>query len=164
VDPAYAPRNSRCGVCKRVADPSEVTAIQFDLEAPRGAAIDYLRSVGIGSGESALRSMLGTHKRHVQAFMERGAVMAPGEVMDGLSKIPDLRPTTWIELQQAGMDLGASAHDILKTRIALMSDEDLIAVARLGQTAAASRAVLQMKGALKNAEDIARLAAGFVDE
>lgn len=166
LDPLLAPRRSTCKVCILVADPGAVTELLYDAaldHTPPRPALEYLRSVGIAVTERNLRAMVAGHRRHVDKFLDRGGNVAPAQFVDGISRI-DPKRTSWVELNQQGMNAGASALDILKDRLQHMEDKDLISVARMGQAAASTRASLEMKGAMKRAEEIARLAAGLGTE
>ena len=131
---------------------------------PFTGAVEYLRSVGISGTTRQLQAMVEAHRRHVEKFIARGAQVAPAQIAEGVSRIPPpMGDTRWVDVNQRGMDLGMSAMGILEQRINAggMEDKDLIAAAKLGQTAATTRATLEMKGSIKRAEAIARLAAGM---
>jgi len=167
VNPVLAPRSSKCRACALVATIEDLTLRLYDPDLnvlPVTGAIEYLRSVGIAGTTRQLQAIALSHRRHVDKFLERGAAVAPALIEEGLSHIPPpMGDVKWVDVNQRGMDVGASALVLLEQRIRAggMEDKDVISAAKLGQTAAHKRAELEMKGAMKRAESIARLAAGI---
>lgn len=167
MNPVEAPRHPKCRVCTLVAVPQDVTIRLYDPELahiPLEGAVEYLRAVGLSGTNRQLQAMAITHRRHVDKWMERGAAVAPALIEQGVQRIAaPIGDTRWVDLNQSGMDLGAQANAKLRERIATggMEDKDLVSIARMGQGAAKTRAELEMKGALKRAQEIAKLASGF---
>lgn len=131
---------------------------------PIKGAVEYLRAVGLEGTRRQLEAIAMTHRRHVDKFLARGAAVAPAQIAEGVTRIPPpVGNTRWLDANQSGIDVGMSALGQIATRLqsGAMEDRDVIAVAKLGQTAASKRADLELKGALKRAESIARLASGF---
>jgi hypothetical protein len=167
VNPAEAPRAPKCRVCTYVATPADVTIRLFDpelLPLPLDGAVEYLRAVGFAGTNRQVQAIALSHRRHIEKWMEHAVGIAPAHIESGVSKIPrPMGDTRWIDLNQRGMDVGSEALALLSQRIATggMEDKDVIAAAKLGQAAASTRANLELKGALKRAEALAKLAAGF---
>lgn len=167
MNPVLAPRRPTCRCCSLVASPEDVTMRLFDPELnhlPIKGAVDYLRTVGLEGTRRQLEAIAMTHRRHVDKFLARGGSVAPAQITEGLTRIPPPSgPASWVDVNQNGMSVGLTALGQIADRLqsGAMEDRDVIAVAKLGQTAAAKRADLELKGALKRAESIARLASGF---
>jgi hypothetical protein len=167
VNPVLAPRKPKCRACLHVASIEDLTMRLYDEELnplPLEGAVEYLKTVNLDGTKRQLEAIALTHRRHVDKFLERGGAVAPAQIEDGVTRIPAAAgPSRWVDVNQGGMDVGMTAIGIIETRLqsGAMEDKDVIAVAKLGQTAAAKRADLEMKGALKRAESIARLASGF---
>lgn len=167
VNPVLAPRKPKCRACNHVASIEDVTIRLYDPDLnplPLAGAVEYLRTVGMDGTNRQLRAIALVHRRHVDKFIERGGAVAPAELKDGVSRIPPpVGNTRWVDVNQQGMDVGSTALQQIGERMKTggMEDKDLIAVAKIGQGAATVRATLEMKGALKRAEAIARLASGL---
>lgn len=167
VNPVLAPRRPKCRACLHVATIEDLTLRLYDPDLnplPLAGGVEYLRSVGMDGTKRQLEAIALAHRRHVDKFIERGGAIAPAQIADGVTRLPPpAGDTRWLDLNQVGMNVGLSALSEIATRLqsGAMEDKDVIAVAKLGQTAAAKRADLELKGALKRAESIARLASGF---
>lgn len=139
----------------------------FDPEMtplPLAGAVEYLQTVGLTGTARQLQAIALRHRRHIEKWAERGASIAPAQIAEGVSRIPAVAGNTrWVDGNQQGMDLGTAAGNIIAERLRAgsMEDKDVISVLKVGQNAVAVRASLEMKGALKRAEAIARLASGF---
>lgn len=165
MNPVLAPRQPKCPVCTLVASPEDVTIRLFgpDLtHLPTEGAVAYLRDVGLEGTIRQLQAKVLVHRRHVDRFLEAGGAVAPAKLVEGVSRIrPPVGDTRWVDVNQQGMDIGATAMQILAARLDALEPRELIAVANLGQAAAAKRADLEVKGHLRKAEQLARLAAGI---
>jgi hypothetical protein len=167
VNPTLAPRQPKCRACALVATIEDLTIRLYDPELnplPVAGAVEYLRAVGLSGTNRQLQAIALSHRRHVDKWMERGGAIAPAQIAEGVSRIPQpIGNTGWVDLTQRGMDAGSEALRIIaeRMRTGAMEDKDVIAVAKLGQVAASKRADLELKGALKRAESIARLASGI---
>lgn len=169
ANPALAPRSRRCRACELVATIEDLAYRLFDPDMnplPLAAAVEYLQTVGLTGTGRQLQAIALRHRRHIEQWVERGAAIAPAQIIDGngVTRLPAAAGNTrWVDVNQQGMDVGSTALGQIAERLTAgaMEDKDVIAVAKLGQTAAAKRADLELKGALKRAESIARLASGF---
>lgn len=167
MNPVLAPRHPKCSICKAVASIEDVTLRMYDADLnhlPITGAREYVQAIGVDGTVKALDQRLRAHRKHVDRFLERGAAVAPAQFEDGVSRIPPATgPVGWLDVNQQGMDIGNAANAVLLSRLLAggMEDKDVIAAAKLGQGAAMKRAELELKGALKRAQSIARLAAGF---
>lgn len=167
ANPALAPRDRRCRACELVATIEDLAYRLFDPEMnplPLAGAIEYLQAVGLTGTARQLQAIALRHRRHIEKWIERGSAIAPAQIEDGLSRIPaPAGNTSWVDVNQQGMNAGLTALQQIAGRMqtGTMEDKDLIAVAKIGQGAATVRATLEMKGALKRAEAIARLASGL---
>lgn len=168
VNPTQAPRKRSCRVCELVAMPEDVTIRLYDPDLvwlPLEGAVEYLQGVGLSGTSRQLNAVALTHRRHVDKFIAAEGAVAPADTAEGMSRIP--RPigrTTWVDVNQRGMDIGRTALDALEERLKIpdaIATKDLVAVANLGQSAAAKRADLEMKGQLRRAEALAQIASGF---
>lgn len=168
VNPVLAPRWSKCYLCRNVASIEDVTMRLFDEQLnrlPTRGALDYLKTLVMDGTDKTLRQRVLRHRDHVQKWLDAGAVVVPGQVVEGVSRIPEpTGPVRWIDANQRGMDVGQRALEVLEERLRnpfMMEDKDVIAAAKLGQSAARTRADLEIKGALRRADQIGRLASGF---
>lgn len=167
-NPLLAPLNPKCRICTRelVAEPNDVTMRLFDAEAkprpPKDAAA-YLAAVGVTATARQRTAIALVHRRHIAKWLEtNGTAVAPAQVESGVQRIPSLEgDVSWLDVQRQGMKLGEEANRLIAARLVGMEDRELISVAKLGQTAATTRATLEIKGAIKRQESIARLASGF---
>ena len=170
INPTHAPRlTTGCRVCKEVASPGDVTIRLFDAQLnhlPLKGAVDYLRSVGMTGFERNIRAAAVQHRRHVDAFIAREGAIAPAQIAEGLSRVaPPMGPVGWVDVNQDVMSVGSAATALIAER--LRSDpfeipiKDLVSVMNAGSSAATMRASAEMKGQLRRAEALARLASGF---
>lgn len=165
MNPAMAPREAKCPVCTLVASPEDVTIRMYEQDTlehlPTDAAVMYLRRVGIEGTARQLKAKVLRHRHHVDQFLNRGGAVAPAQIVEGISRIEPLPPAAWVDTNQAGINLGMAAIGRLAEKLPNLDARDLIAVAKIGQTAAVARATLESKGEIKRAERIAALASGF---
>jgi hypothetical protein len=167
ANPALAPRARRCRACELVATIEDLAYRLFDPELnplPLKGAVEYLATVGLTGTSRQLQAIALRHRRHIEQWIERGAAIAPAQSMDGVTRIPPpIGDARWVDVNQGGMTVGMTALGQIAARLSsgTMDDKDVIAVAKLGQNAAATRAALELKGSIKRAESIARLASGL---
>jgi hypothetical protein len=164
--PTLAPRNPKCRICTGlVADPNDVTMRLYDRDLtpqPPKAAVDYLRACGAAGSDRQIRGYVLVHRRHVDEFIARDGAVAPGDNRTDVSRIPTLAgDANWLDVNRQGMRLGEEANRLIMARLPDLDDKHLVAVAKLGQNAATTRATLEIKGAIKRAESIARIASGL---
>jgi hypothetical protein len=135
-----------CAICRDVAAIEDVNARCVDEygERRRGfykAVQEYLKGVG---SEGYGRSVVTKHADHVSRDMKHPpAEMHPAKAV-GVT--PAGVPATWFDLQEQGMEVGMDALREAEGRIAMMEDKDLIALAKLGITAASKRADIESRG------------------
>lgn len=165
ANPLAAPRVSNCKVCTQVASPADVTIRLYDRDLthlPHAGAIEYLRSVGMSGSHTALLGATRRHRNHIDEFIARDGATAPAEVIRIPAPVGDVG---WVDVNQGVMTAGAEATAILQERIrtrgADMDTKDLTAIMNSGSTAASMRASAEMKGQLRKAEALAKLASGF---
>lgn len=170
VNPAAAPRVSACRVCQLVAVPGDVTLRLFDEElnlVPLDAAVEYLRAVGFAGTNRQIQAFALTHRRHVEKFIEHAGAVAPAQIVeDGLSRLPVAsEKARWVDVNQRVMDTGMQASEIIAQRLRDAPQgieiRDLVAIQASGSAAASKRAELEMKGQLRKAEALARIASGL---
>lgn len=167
MNPTLAPRHPKCTICKSVAMIEDVTIRLYDENLdhlPVTGAREYVQSVGLAGNRRQLDQRLRAHRKHVDRFIARGGIITPAQIEGGVTRLQSpTGPVRWLDVNQQGMDIGDAANAVLLRRLldGQMEDRDVISAAKLGQSAAAKRAELEMKGSLKRAEQIARLASGF---
>lgn len=150
---ALAPRKRQCSICKAVAHLEDVAIRLWDEHGnalPPKAALEYLRGIGMGGTDQAIRDRIKTHRTHVEKWMSEGAVTvySPARAESKVIRVDDTPrgPSRWLDVQQQGMDIGSEALRLLADRLGTMEDKELIAVAKMGQSAASKRADLEAKG------------------
>lgn len=167
MNPAAAPRSEHCKVCALVAEPADVTIRLYDADLkylPVEGAVSYLRSVGFGGTARNIKAAALRHRHHVDAFIERDGATAPAQ--PDVTRIPPpVGNVGWVDVNQGVMNLGAQAamllEERLRTNATAIDTKDMIAIVGAGSAAASMRANAEMKGQLRRAEAIAKLAAGF---
>jgi len=168
VNPLAAPRLANCKVCREVASPADVTIRLYDRDLthlPTVGAVEYLRSVGISGTTDVIGKYARRHRRHIDEFIARDGATAPS--MENVTRVPaPVGNVAWVDVNQGVMSAGAEATAILTERIRTqgqeMATKDLMSVMNAGSSAATMRASAEMKGQIRRAEAIARLASGFV--
>lgn len=147
-----APRKPGCFICKNVAAVEHVTVLLIDSDGrdlPFKDAVQYLEGIlGPGAKTPAqLKGSLKTHRAHVRRSMERPPAYSPlGQVTKMAPTQPPGGSPTWVRAPDRAVDLGMEAMEALQERLSMMEDADLIAVARLGITAAGKRGDWEAKG------------------
>lgn len=167
VNPLGAPKERRCRVCELVASPGDVTIRLYGPDfahLPLDGALEYLQAVGLSGTRRQIMAVALSHRRHVDKFIARGGVVAPAD--EGVSRIPaPIGNIGWVDVNQGVMNTGAQAQHILLERIRtqgeVMDTKDLLGIMNAGATAATARASAEMKGQLRKAEALAKLASGF---
>lgn len=164
---ALAPRRDTCRVCQQVSAIEDVNWRLWNEAGDflgYGDAIAYCREVGMAGSNDSLRSALATHRRHVEAWVLEGG---PSVYTPGLPEVqrlnpPERGPAHWLDITQAGAEVGMESLRLLSMRLGTLADKDLIAVAKLGLGAAAKIGDLEARGrALHQVDAILRLAAGL---
>ncbi len=163
TDAILVPRSARCWVCKNVPVVEDVTVRLFDEQGRKRkgivSAIEYLRSIGYtAKADRTLRSQLLFHIRHCETAMEVATPAMPSALV---RVQPDGGPARWLDVNQQAMDVGMDALRDLRARLPDMSDRELVAVARMGMSAAHKHGDWEAKGRkLAQVDAIIRLAAG----
>jgi len=162
VNPVLVPRSPKCWVCKNVAAVEDVTVRLFDEQGrkTRGPALSYLRSIGYTKqSDGTLVKHLTTHIRHVESAMQRSDPAPPSALV---RVQPEGGPARWLDVNQQIMDVGMDAVRDIRARLPDMGDRELVAVARMGMTAAHKYGDWEAKGrSLAQVDAIIRLAAGL---
>ncbi len=163
VNPALVPRSRNCPVCKRVAKVEDVTVRLFNEEGerlPPKEAIAYLRSIGMTGSPTTFYKRIDQHAKHIQR-----ALASPPVVVDPHDLVPVEPvggPPAWVDANAQAIEVGMDALTLLATRLTDMEDKDLIATAKLGQTAASKRGDWEAKGRqLSQMDAVLKLAAGL---
>lgn len=166
-NPALAPRVRTCSICKEVGALEHVALLMYDEDGkrlPGGPVMDYLRSIGMAGSSQKLYSRIGSHRKHIDRWLERGAHVIPAAQEDNVVRIPaSTGPVRWLDAQQNAIDLGNDALRELNVRLASgeMETKEVIALAKLGVGAANQRGNLEQKGrALSGIDRLLELAAG----
>ena len=162
------PRHAHCWVCRNVAVVEDVTARLFDEDGvkrsgSRGSftpALAYLRSIGYTKlADRTLREHLGFHARHVEAAMQVSSPAPPSALT---RMTPEGGPAHWLDVNRQAMDVGMDALRSIRARLPDMADRELVAVARIGVSAAQKHGDWEAKGRkLAQVDAIIRLAAGL---
>jgi hypothetical protein len=166
-NPALAPRVRTCSLCKEVQALEDVAIRLYDEKGRHlrtKPVAEYLRSIGMGGTPQAVYNRIVRHRKHIDAWLTKGAPVVPMQVDEGISRIPaPTGPTSWIDAQQNAIDLGNEALRDLAAQLAsgAMETPDVIALAKLGVSAANTRGAMEQKGkALNSIDQLLRLAAG----
>jgi hypothetical protein len=158
-----APRGKGCWVCKEVAAPEHVTVLCFDelgQRKPTAEAADYLRSLGLAGTKTLMQRRVSSHMKHVEAYVAAPYPLVPAH---GVRTEP-LPHVNWLSATQGAVDLGMEAQRALAERLASgeMEDHDIVALAKLGVTAASKQGDLEAKGkSIKQVDRLMMLAAGL---
>jgi hypothetical protein len=164
-----APRHHRCAICRKVTAIEHVALMMYDetMEPlPISPVVDYLQSIGMGGTRRQFVRRISAHRKHIDAWIERGARVLPVHEASNVIRIPPKTgDTRWIDVSQNAMDVGNDALRELNARLQTgeMETGEVIALARLGVTAATNRGALEQKGrALTGIDRLLQLAAGGV--
>lgn len=159
------PRSAACWVCRTVAVVEDVTVRLFAADGSRRAdyrdAKEYVKAIGYGKiPDKSLSRYLSQHAKHVEAAMAGGPA-APGE----LTKIAPAGPSHWLDVNQNAVDIGNEALGVLHSRLDIMEDRELVAVAKLGVSAAQKVGDWEAKGRkLAQVDELIKLASGLTSE
>ncbi|MCU0250228.1 MAG: hypothetical protein MUE61_08475 [Vicinamibacterales bacterium] len=159
------PRSASCWVCQKVAVVEDVTVRLFTQDGSRRAdysdAAAYLRATGYsGVSDRTLKRRLAEHARHVEVGLQGGPA-APGS----LTRVAPPGPSHWLDVNQNAVDVGNEALGRLHARLDVMEDRELVAVAKLGVTAAQKVGDWEAKGRkLAQVDELIRLASGRVSD
>jgi hypothetical protein len=162
---ALVPRLASCWVCRVVAVVEDVTVRLFQPDGTRKRdytdAAAYVRSIGYGSiAKSTLTRYLSEHAKHVETAMSGGPA-APGT----LTRIEPTGPAHWLDVNQNAIDTGNAAIGRIAARLDVMEDKELVAVAKLGVTAAQKVGDWEAKGRkLAQVDELIKLASGRVED
>jgi hypothetical protein len=159
------PRAASCWVCRTVGVVEDVTVRLFTADGARRAdyrdAKEYVRAIGYGSiSDRTMTRYLSEHARHVEAALGGGPA-APSE----LTRIEPPGPAHWLDVNQNAVEVGNAALARLNARLEVMEDRELVAVAKLGVSAAQKVGDWEAKGRkLAQVDEIIKLASGRVSE
>lgn len=168
-NPALAPRSRTCKLCREVSALEDVALRLYDEQGRHlrtKPVIEYLRSIGMTGTPQKLYNRVVTHRKHIDRWLTRGATVLPMNVESGVTRIPaESGPVRWIDAQQNAIDLGNEALRDLNVRLASgeLETREVIALAKLGVSAANTRGAMEQRGkALNGIDQLLRLAAGGV--
>lgn len=156
------PRDPGCPVCSGLADITEIT--DLILGGKQGGGGTYLAVLGIGSSAKERAQMVKRHRDHARLSLAHGDIIEPEIAAPAIGKvrrIEPLKPVGWDEANQTGIAIGAEAAERVRERLDDMKDANLIAVMKIGQSAAVTRASLELKGAIKRKQAEAAIASGY---
>lgn len=159
------PRSASCWVCRTVGVVEDVTVRLFTPEGTRkrdyADAVRYMNGIGYTLvPHRTMKKYLATHANHVEEGM-RGGPAAPAH----LTKIAPAGPSHWLDVNQNAVDVGNEALGVLHSRLDVLEDRELVAVAKLGVTAAQKVGDWEAKGRkLAQVDSLIKLASGRVDD
>jgi len=168
VNGALVPRKAGCWVCDKLASSEDVTVRLFSPDGirlqGRGAyanAAGYITGMGYTFPRDLLNRRLKAHGEHVEVSMLGGEpVVRPGN----LTRLDPAGPAHWLDVNQNAVNVGNDALGEIARRMPEMEDKELVAVAKLGVTAAQKVGDWEAKGRkLAQIGDLIRLASGFVE-
>jgi hypothetical protein len=101
------------------------------------------------------------HADHVEVSMLGGQPAAPG----ALTRIEPAGPSHWLDVNQNAVNIGNEALGVIQSHLGDMEDKELVAVAKLGVTAAQKVGDWEAKGRkLAQVDSLIRLASGMADD
>jgi hypothetical protein len=165
---ALVPRKSGCWICERVANPEDVTVRLFGPDGIRlqgrgayTAAANYVKGMGYAIPHDQMIRRLKIHGEHVELSMDNQVVPAlPGSLIP----VQPPGPAYWLDVNQNAVNVGNDALTMISSRMPEMEDKELVAVAKIGVTAAQKVGDWEAKGRkLAQIGDLIRLASGFVE-
>ena len=159
------PRKAGCWVCERVAHPEDVTVRLFSTSgvriAGRGAtyaAAMYIEGMGYSMPRRLMTSRLNDHGKHVELSLAGEEPVLPSS----LSRVEPAGPVHWLDANQNAINVGNEALGMIVARMPEMEDRELVAVAKIGVTAAQRAGDWEAKGRkLAQIGDLIRLASGM---
>lgn len=164
---SLVPRRVGCWICERVASPEDVTVRLYSPDGIRltgrgayAAAAGYVKGMGYSIPHDQMIRRLKAHGEHVEVSMQGGQPAAPG----ALIPVVPPGPAYWLDVNQNAVNVGNDALTMISGRMAEMEDKELVAVAKIGVTAAQKVGDWEAKGRkLAQIGDLIRLASGFVE-
>jgi len=164
---ALVPRKAGCWVCENIQNPEDVTVRLYHEDGfrrrGRGAHADarsYIRGMGLSIPSMTLDRRLKNHADHVEAAMAGGPAL-PGS----LTRIEPAGPAHWLDVNQNAVNIGNEALGVIQSHLGDMEDKELVAVAKLGVTAAQKVGDWEAKGRkLAQVDSLIRLASGMADD
>jgi hypothetical protein len=148
-----------------------VALLMWDEELaalPAKPVTDYLKAIGMAGPPQTLGKRVQAHRKHVDAWLERGAVLAPAHADGNIVTVPPPSgPQRWIDVNQNAIDLGNDALRDLAIRLQTgeMETSEILALAKLGVNAANTRGAMEQKGkALTGIDKLLQLAAGGMNK
>ena len=171
TNPAMAPRSPKCRLCREVTAIEHVAMLMWDEDLaplPAKPATDYLMAIGMAGPPQTLGKRVQAHRKHVEAWMERGAVVAPAHSDGNVVVVPPPSgPQRWIDVNQNAINLGNDALRDLSIRLqsGALEPNEILALAKLGVNAANTRGAMEQKGkALTGIDKLLQLAAGGMNK
>jgi hypothetical protein len=166
VNGALVPRKAGCWICERVGSPEDVTVRLFSENGIRRtgrgsttAAAAYVREIGFSMAGDILRRRLMNHGDHVEIAMRGGPALP-----DALTRVEPPGPSHWLDVNQNAVNVGNEALGVIQAHLGDMEDRELVAVAKLGVTAAQKVGDWEAKGRkLAQIDSLIRLASGMDD-
>jgi hypothetical protein len=164
---ALVPRKAGCWICERVANPEDVTVRLFGPDGIRlqgrgayTAAANYVKGMGYTVAHDLMIRRLKIHGEHVELSMQAGKPALPGSLIP----VKPEGPAYWLDVNQNAVNVGNDALSMISQRMPEMEDKELVAVAKIGVTAAQKVGDWEAKGRkLAQIGDLIRLASGFVE-
>jgi hypothetical protein len=155
------PRLESCWICKKVAVVEDVTVRLFTPEGVRKAdyrdAAAYIKAIGYSIPASTMNRHLAGHAKHVEMAMAGGPA-----VPSDLTRIEPPGASHWLDVNQNAVNVGNEALGRLQARLDIMEDKELVAVAKLGVTAAQKVGDWEAKGRkLAQVDELIKLASGY---
>lgn len=165
VSPALVRRKRNCTICRSVAAIEHVNVLIVATDGTRRrdyrrAVGEYLRGMGVSVGVKAIEG----HARHV---MDDIANPPRRALLDRMVPVaPDGVPASWLDVNEQGLGVGMEALRDLRARLPDLDDKDLIAVAKMGLSAAGKRADIEARGRAMGAtlNALAALASGHAGQ
>ncbi len=163
---ALVPRKAGCWICEHLSSPEDVTVRMFTADGVRKtgpgaytAGRAYIRGMGLDATTRVLDRRLSAHAEHVEVAM-RGGPALPG----ALVRVEPPGPSYWLDVNQNAVNVGNEALGVLASHLGDMEDKELVAVAKLGVTAAQKVGDWEAKGRkLAQVDSLIRLASGMND-
>jgi hypothetical protein len=167
---ALVPRKAGCWICERVASPEDVTVRLFGPDGIRlqgrgayTAAANYVKGMGYTVSHDLMIRRLKIHGEHVELSMDTRLGLQPA-LPGSLAPVVPPGPAYWLDVNQNAVNVGNDALSMISSRMPEMEDKELVAVAKIGVTAAQKVGDWEAKGRkLAQIGDLIRLASGFVE-
>jgi len=164
---ALVPRKAGCWICEHIGSPEDVTVRMFTADGVRKsgrgaytAGRAYIRGMGLTVSTANLDRRLRNHADHVEASLLGGTAL-PSELI----RVEPPGPSYWLDVNQNAVNVGNEALGVLASHLGDMEDKELVAVAKLGVTAAQKVGDWEAKGRkLAQVDSLIRLASGMGDD